>query len=46
VSAANGASYATGHETEHRKGSRREAPTVEAKRCGLPGRAFAAQKVA
>jgi len=46
VSAANGASYATGPQDRASQGSRREAATAEAKRCGLPGHAFAVQKVA
>ncbi len=42
VSAANEASSATGPRDRASQGSRRAAPTAPVKRCGLPGRAFAA----
>ncbi len=42
VSAANEASSATGPRARASQGSRRKAPTAPVKRCGLPGRAFAA----
>ena len=39
-------SWATGRETEHRKGVDRTRSTAEVKPSGLPGRAFAAQTTA
>ena len=46
VSAANEASFATGPRDRASQGSRSEAETATAARCGLPGRAFAARNLA